>query len=204
MTDLYETLGVERTASAADVKAAYRRRARKAHPDTGGSSEAMTALTVAYATLGDADKRAEYDATGKYGSTIDQARGEALDLINQIYNQIIEKPNALQIDIVGETVRHITGMRGQANAHVAKLEGMIVAFGKMKKRVKTRKGPNVLGGLLDQRIQMAGQGLAATRRDIERIGLALDILKDEKFEPEPRTSTTSVFWSTASAGTATT
>lgn len=58
---LYGTLGVDRTATPAEIKAAYRAKASEAHPDRGGDHEAMAALTVAYDVLGDEAKRASYD-----------------------------------------------------------------------------------------------------------------------------------------------
>lgn len=59
----YGTLQVDRTASADEIKTAYRAMATAHHPDRpNGSHEMMAALTVAYATLGDASKRTAYDA----------------------------------------------------------------------------------------------------------------------------------------------
>lgn len=60
---LYGVLGVDRTATAEEIKAAYRAKASAAHPDRGGSHDAMVALTTAYDVLGDNAKRASYDDT---------------------------------------------------------------------------------------------------------------------------------------------
>lgn len=62
-TNLYEVLGVTRTASENEIRSAYRARAKQAHPDrAGGSVHKMARLNEAYETLGNADKRAGYDA----------------------------------------------------------------------------------------------------------------------------------------------
>jgi curved DNA-binding protein len=66
-TDYYAALGVERGASAADIKKAYRRLAQKYHPDVSKEPDAeakFKEIAEAYATLKDADKRAAYDALG--------------------------------------------------------------------------------------------------------------------------------------------
>lgn len=57
----YDTLGVARTASAAEVRAAYRAAARDHHPDAGGDRGRMQALNAAWAVLGDPARRAAYD-----------------------------------------------------------------------------------------------------------------------------------------------
>ena len=66
--DLYIVLGVERTASAGDVKRAYRRLARRYHPDINpGDREAeafFRRVAEAYDTLIDPERRQEYDEHG--------------------------------------------------------------------------------------------------------------------------------------------
>ena len=66
--DYYQTLGVERGADAAAVKKAYRRLARKYHPDVSKEPDAaarMSELNEAYAVLSDPEKRAAYDMLGQ-------------------------------------------------------------------------------------------------------------------------------------------
>ena len=57
----YRLLGVAETASPDDVRTAYRRRARAAHPDHAGSAADMAALNEAWRVLGDPARRAAYD-----------------------------------------------------------------------------------------------------------------------------------------------
>ena len=57
----YEVLGVEPGATGAQLKAAYRRKLKTVHPDSGGSEEAFEALQVAWSVVGNAEKRREYD-----------------------------------------------------------------------------------------------------------------------------------------------
>lgn len=64
--DLYSVLGVARTAAADDIKSAYRKLAKKYHPDqnkdSAAAQEKFKSITAAYDILGDADKRKQYDA----------------------------------------------------------------------------------------------------------------------------------------------
>jgi curved DNA-binding protein len=66
--DYYSVLGVARTASEAEIKGAYRKLARKYHPDVSkerDAEERFKDIAEAYQTLKDPEKRAAYDQLGK-------------------------------------------------------------------------------------------------------------------------------------------
>jgi curved DNA-binding protein len=79
--DYYETLGVPRDASADDIRRAYRKLARKYHPDVNkepGAEDRFKQISEAYEVLRDDDKRARYDRLGanwKAGQDVSGAPG---------------------------------------------------------------------------------------------------------------------------------
>src|SRR5947209_5543267 len=75
--DYYSSLGVAKTASQKEIKAAYRKLARKHHPDVNqGDASAETKfkeINEAYEVLGDPDKRKKYDELGANWRQYEQA-----------------------------------------------------------------------------------------------------------------------------------
>ena len=62
----YEVLGLPKSASADEIKKAFRRLARKHHPDAGGAEEKFKEINEAYEVLSDPEKRSQYDQYGAY------------------------------------------------------------------------------------------------------------------------------------------
>jgi molecular chaperone DnaJ len=79
--DYYEILGVKKSASAEDIRKAFRKLARKYHPDVNpgdkSAEEKFKALSEANDVLSDPKKRKIYDQVGFYSDNIDPATAEA-------------------------------------------------------------------------------------------------------------------------------
>src|SRR5512136_1952245 len=77
--DYYQALGVRRDAKEAEIKKAYRRLARKNHPDVNpgdkSAEERFKKIQEAYDVLSDAKKRAMYDHYGFYSENSRESGG---------------------------------------------------------------------------------------------------------------------------------
>ena len=63
--DLYAALDLSRDASQQEVRAAYRRASKRAHPDKGGTPKQWALVSLAKDVLGDERRRQKYDSTGR-------------------------------------------------------------------------------------------------------------------------------------------
>src|SRR5690242_17499170 len=79
--DYYETLGIKKNASADEIRKAFRKLARKYHPDVNpgdkAAEEKFKAISEANDVLSDPKKRKIYDQLGSYSDNIDPAAAEA-------------------------------------------------------------------------------------------------------------------------------
>jgi len=97
MTDYYAALGVPKTATADEIKKAFRKLASQHHPDKGGDTQKFQAIQQAYATLGDEQKRAEYDNPRPQFSGFSGFQGTPGGVnINDIFGQMFGQQFAQQ------------------------------------------------------------------------------------------------------------
>ncbi len=93
--DYYEILGLSKTASQEEIKSAYKKFAKKYHPDVSkedGASEKFKEVSEAYAVLSDSNKKSQYDQFGHAGfdqrySQEDIFRGFDFDIFNDIFGE---------------------------------------------------------------------------------------------------------------------
>jgi len=81
----YDDLNVDKTASEAEIKKAYKKLALKNHPDKGGDPEKFKAINEAYEVLSDSEKRTKYDRFGKEG--LDKGFGDPFNMFASMFRR---------------------------------------------------------------------------------------------------------------------
>lgn len=182
--DPYATLGVARDASAKDVRAAYRRKAKLAHPDAGGSAEEFSELTKAHDILLDPVRRLTFDTTGEADdASPDNGLAEVMNIINSIFDQIAQRAdNPTSIDVVAETAEHIDRARYDLERKVHDLTNVIARTTKLAMRVKRRSGENFIKRMLDDKVNKTNNQIAAIKRDLDKLTRARALIDEFTFD----------------------
>lgn len=188
MIDLYKILGLKRSAPRKDMHKAYRKKAKSAHPDAGGSVEAFNQLVVAYSVLSDEGRRAHYDQTGEVEAPQpDNVDGGAIEIIAEKLGLVIHAEQDLAALDVGALIElaiqdDITARK----ASVAHQQRAGERLSKLRARAKRKGegGGDLVGHVLDwHEVAIQGQ-IKKNEGMIHHLERALEILKDYSFADE--------------------
>ena len=187
MTDHYATLGVERDASAEDIRRAYRRLARDLHPDTGGDGARMSELNHAYDVLRDPDARAAYDAGDASGKpiTVDEI---AEAMLMKAFAEALAKPGRNAVT----TARQQIGQQvTNASTGIEAARAAVDLLHKRRDKISVAGGGrNAAHFVIDGMIANVERSAAACRETLDAAGIALRLLdnysdREEDAPPAP-------------------
>ncbi len=178
----YEILGCDPSATDAEIKAAYREAAQKAHPDRkGGSAEAMSLVNQAYQLLCDPVRKAAYDS-GQPGIAPVSLERRAKDFLLHLAGMVIRSA-PLSANMVTIIMQGITNQQKSLRESRAKtlseLEGL-------RQRMRRLRGPpeNFLEDLIRTEIAN-GERLLVTYDSDELVMVkAQEILRDFSWEED--------------------
>ncbi len=189
--DLYAMLGIGRDAETAAIRTAYRSRAKKAHPDAGGSPEEFEAAQTAHLVLTDPVRRAQYDKTGHWNDfDPNEPDHAAYALIAESLAGVVQGdvdpstadlPNHLQ----SAFRKKMQGMHSTLKS----MERSHRRTEKLKGRFKNRNGePNRLELIIDGQTRQIAEGIARIKAALEDHERAVEILQDYDFRRDAQTT----------------
>lgn len=88
MEDFYQILGVNENATQDEIKKAYRKLAIEHHPDKGGNEETFKKISVAFDTIGDENKRSQYDNQRRNPFASMGGGGGGFNPFEEMFNQM--------------------------------------------------------------------------------------------------------------------
>jgi curved DNA-binding protein CbpA len=190
--DLYQTLGVPLDATAADVKRAYRKVAKHAHPDMPGGSRARFALVkTAFDTLSDKARRQHYDETGEIeDKPVDNKLSGAMQCLAAALEAAIASCEANGED--PETVNIPARIKSWINSQIADTGRQIAqaqtGLAKNQSLAK-RFSAGIMVQIMEGRIAMIRERIGHMQRNIETGKDALDLMAGLEYRadtPLPR------------------
>lgn len=170
--NLYEVLGVNKDAILSQLKKAYRKKAKKLHPDAGGNPQDFKALVVAYNILSDPDKRERYDKGESIDEIHKKERSEnemICEVIISLFMGIMNSSRDIKkTHIPKEIQRAIAHNMSEIGNQIQQKREGITKFEVVKKRFSTTSGENVFEKVCSSQI-------ANLQSHIERLEKQLEV-----------------------------
>jgi curved DNA-binding protein CbpA len=176
----YEVLGVEPTATPEDIKRAHRERARRAHPDAGGSAETMAEVSEAYAVLKDPQRRLLLDRTGQTEGP-PPLEVSIRTLLLQAFTEELANGTEGILDRVRKAIRQ---MIQRTTDNRAKAQFARSQFERAKKKVRVKRGDNLFHRAIDDRIRAAEAAMQGCENELDVYRGALKAMDNYEQDPE--------------------
>lgn len=184
MKNPYDTLGVDAKATPDEIKKAYRRKAKKHHPDKNGKTEVFVEISQAYALLSCPERRENFDKNGTTdeGPTpYQEARSGFCKLFMELVSRgVLEKQNI--ISIMKEMIQ---SEKRDINKSTSALKDQEKTLKKAKKNLKFKgKGTDFLQGILDGEIQKVVRQMEKNHKGIQILDMVLEMTNDYTYNLE--------------------
>ena len=190
MPNLYDSLGVDKTASQEAIRAAYRKKAREHHPDKGGDVAKFQEIQAAYDTLSDPERKARYDQTGEthQGPTLEsQALSYIAALLPKILDSVLDVSRLPLIDKLKEAanadIARMTADKQQGERIVAK-----------RREALKRLSPGILSAMIETEIGVIEAKIKSIDNQLASLALALKIISDHSYQSESSMGTQIMGW----------
>ena len=192
--DPYETLGVARDANRAAIRSAYRKAAKRVHPDAGGSAAKFAKITRALAVLEDPDRRAHFDQTGEAEEKpVDNRAANIALMLSAVFGAVladadqggrayetVDIPEAM-VNMLARRRRETVDNDNKIGKHIANLKKLMPRFHARAKGERNQMAEIVNGQIISLERQRAGH-----KEQIEMIDEAITVAKAHRFETEQR------------------
>jgi len=191
--DPYAVLGLERTATPAEIRAAYRRLSKEKHPDAGGSAEAFAEIGLAHNILMDESRRATFDREGKVTEDKpDNARAGAIQLIDAFIGGVVAAYatnfdpylDPRRRDLVAEFRQQMNEQISAQTAEIFQTEKAIKFVIDFKGRFSGKDPANPIERSLERQIAKARSVLDSMKEQIEHRRRALEIIDGYTFRAD--------------------
>lgn len=182
---LYQVLGVKRTATVEEIKAAYRPLAMKHHPDRGGDPEKFKVVQEAYDVLSNPVRRKLYDTTGATKER-PSVRETALQSLSSLLSECVDRSSAEHTEIFMLARRKIDEVIRTGKANIQRDGKGIEKRNEVLKRTKfTGTGTDFVRTLVAADIERLKESIRGYKAGLAVMNEMLAILAEYEYETEP-------------------
>lgn len=193
MINPYEELGLPSDASEEDIKNAYRNKAKKHHPDKGGSKSKFALISAAYDILKDSKKRSYYDNYGAEKPSYTANEQLAVSIFNQLVEGIldVDADVILYKDIISEMNNFVEvkknmveQLRSRSKVSLNNINKIKKIFKKRLKHKKKKAKTNLFIAVVDARIKKYEAHIQQMNNEEEIYKIVSDMINDFNFKME--------------------
>jgi curved DNA-binding protein CbpA len=187
----YEVLGLEPTATPHQIKVAYRRAAKRTHPDSGGDPVAFAEVSRAHAILIDPDLRKRFDETGSIDEIPPMSvRSRMIVIIAGMFNEALNAETQrgasfdhfdLMAAMRGNMTRNLDAVRQNRDAARKRLADRKIL---LKRIVRKDDEENLFADMIRQQMAQLEPVLRQAEIDVLAMEMAVDELTHYKSEVE--------------------
>lgn len=187
--DLYEVLGIDKTADDEEIKKAYRQKSKETHPDTGGNDEMFYLVKVAGEVLRDHTRKKLYDETGAYEEGIPEQEDQKTEkLLAQAFFQVYSQFQISEIeyiDFIAVTVDQLYQDIKEKEDSIGQYEKNIAAYKIVLKRLthkyKDKSNGFLIRSIESNLIQLKNE-LNLVKKEIKEIEQAIELAAEYEFD----------------------
>lgn len=184
--DLYESLGVDKGSSAAEIREAYKSKSKKLHPDKGGDTGKFQEVAHAYSVLKDEKSRARYDATGQEKETPFEVR--FVEFLQHTLIKYIGEVDVDTTDLLGKLKSFTKAKIDEGDQMVLDLKKGLAKLEKVKERMS---GGAAIAKVIDMNVYEVKRQILEVEDNVQFLKDVLECLgsyhyKFEEPKPEPR------------------
>lgn len=168
--DFYQELGVDRNASKDEIQKAYRKQARKKHPDAGGSVEEFQHLALIVDTLTDDARRAHYDARGQVEPPLQQrVQQNAQGLLENAFcgEREIQDPMKWIREQIKNSQYDMERQRDKFKNLIKRITQRIEKFKKQNEQTTNKKSRDFTVAFLASRIEHLNRQVAMADKELQ-------------------------------------
>jgi len=189
--DPYDVLGVGRSARAAEIKLAYRRKVQVAHPDRGGDPELFMLVVRAFGLLSDPDSRRLFDETGIVDDeAVKGYRREVATILADMFDAAVETAVATglkleSVDFIAQMAAAVVTGLADARVTLNRTDTEIGALQTLRARIRrTDEDRNLFAERLDAQVALKTEQHRNIKRRVAMLETALAELGNYQSETE--------------------